>query len=297
MKGISRPPRHLCVTAASGQYHEVECGGFSRKHKQQLTQSVFGNSSRPGGKQLKAAGRTRVFLPGQDFSGWTGEFCGPVFPSGPFPKQNEGASRQKCGLMMKARQMEPRWLCRTPISVPEITIETSLETWTFLDHPSPEVNRVLSGLQMRQPSGYSQLLTGSVGTQCILKTQDHTPAMQESSRTIVHAQPPASTTHAGLLLLLVLAGHGPTMLSPLETPQAHQWLWQETSMDIKRCADGGRRERQAGRSPAHGRSSPKPARGQPVCGLPGPAPRPQKQNPDSLWKLPALLASAAAMPR
>lgn len=50
-------------------------------------------------------------------------------------------------------------------------------------------------------------------------------------------------------------------------------------------------------TPAHGSSSPKSASCQSVCGRPCPAPWPQKQNPDSLWKLPVLLASDAATTR
>lgn len=48
----------------------------------------------------------------------------------------------------------------------------------------------------------------------------------------------------------------------------------------------------------HGRSSPKPASGQSVCGCPAlPAPRPRRGTPDSLWKLPVPLASGAATTR
>jgi hypothetical protein len=70
------------------------------------------------------------------------------------------------------------------------------------------------------------------------------PEMQESSQTTIHAEPPASTTtqsSPGSHLIpgavhLILADHGPTpltMLPPHETSQAHGWLWQEASMDMK----------------------------------------------------------------
>lgn len=54
--------------------------------------------------------------------------------------------------------------------------------------------------------------------------------------------------------------HIPTMLHPHETTQAHQKLWQRTSMEVNWCPCKGRQSKQSWQQPPiHGSSSPKPA--------------------------------------
>lgn len=137
--------------------------------------------------------------------------------------------------------------------------------------------------------------------------------MQESSQTTVHAEPPASTTHAGLDR--ILGSHLNSGVSPRCAPNfsrlcppphaSSPWDIPSTSMALagnfhgskmlSLCWEAGKERREA--ALAHGSSSPKSASCPSGCGLPCPAPWPQKQNPDSLWKLQALLASGAAMTR
>lgn len=54
--------------------------------------------------------------------------------------------------------------------------------------------------------------------------------------------------------------HTPTMLCPHETSQAHQCLWQGTSMEVECCPHERRQSKQSWpQPPTHGSSSPKPA--------------------------------------
>lgn len=101
------------------------------------------------------------------------------------------------------------------------------------------------------PTGYSLFLEGSVGSQCELRTQDHTPKMQESSpaaamqsrRPPPHAQAwpsgsPPDTSRPR-----------PHHAFPAGDIQAHRWLWREASMDLGWCPDGGRQVERGGKQP------------------------------------------------
>lgn len=199
--------------------------------------------------------------------------------------------------------------------MPDITTETSLRGWGWgaealpqtlgeETQPGSSVRNLLfrrSSLSSRRQGGCftrgcSLLLEGSVGSQCELRTQDHTPKCRK-------AAPPRPCRAAGRHRTRRPGPPGPRRQQtaaphalPAGHTQARPRLRRAASTDVGWCPDGGRQGREAGSSPsADGPlQSPRALR---LRGPPGPAPGPPARDPDSLWELPVLPASAAARTR
>lgn len=91
--------------------------------------------------------------------------------------------------------------------------------------------------------------------------------------------------------------HTPTMLHPHETTQAHQKLWQGTSMEVNWCPHKGENSQNKVGSSLPYMEVPLQSLQAVSVWTTLSIPWPQKWNPDSLWKLLTLLASAAATTR